>query len=74
MIIHKKIKQKKIKYRKKRRKRKFKKKEESFFEKTYCSKSPACFPGTFQNHIKGESYLSSTNCAITVSYIEFTIR
>ena len=69
MIIHKKIKQKKIKYKKKRRKRKFKKKEDSSFEKTYCSKSHACFPWTFQNHIKGESDLSSTNCAITVSYM-----
>ena len=56
-------------YKKKKRTKIQKKKEESSFEKTYCWKSPACFPWSFQNHIKGESDLSSTNCAITVSYM-----
>ena len=54
---------------KKEEKENSEKKEESSFEKTYCSKSHACFPGTFQNHINGESDLRSTYCAITVSYI-----
>ena len=34
-----------------------------------CSSSHSCYPGTFQNHINGESDLRSTYCALTVSYI-----
>ena len=34
-----------------------------------CSSSHSCYPGTFQNHINGESDLRSTYCALTVCYI-----
>ena len=44
-------------------------KEKNHSSLTNCSSTHACFPGTFQNHINGESDLRSTYCALTVSYI-----